>query len=428
MQDQMSYHRKINARRANIDVVFTQHIDVETVVGRWIVADENFALLSAQAAPFRFLRAVDSLGTAAWSTFANTAPVPGLLGQIPTLNGAGDILFINPAALPVGAHTHPTADIVSGTLADARLASSNVTQFTGSINHNLLLNYNVGEHRIINDAGTSLIELWSASKISTELAGKAATVHTHAAADITSGTFSNSRISSSNVTQHEGSIVHQNLSGAGTNTHAQIDTHIASVANPHAVTKAQVGLGNVANTLSNFAAAVDPTVAADSSAGYSIGSQWLNTTDDVSFICLDASVGAAVWKITSQRVYTATSETSTMLVGTATVTLLAGMSITPAAGTYLALFSGNFGFSDQAAVYRIALFVGGVTGTHIAGSIRTFDPSNNANNNGLSLWTMATQAIVTTNGSQAVEIGWSIAVDTTRTFSFFDRSLILLRL
>jgi PIN domain nuclease of toxin-antitoxin system len=43
-------------------------------------------------------------------------------------------------------------------------------------------------------------------------------------------------------------VNHQNLNGAGTNTHAQIDSHIASTANPHAVTQAQVGLGNVDNT------------------------------------------------------------------------------------------------------------------------------------------------------------------------------------
>lgn len=41
---------------------------------------------------------------------------------------------------------------------------------------------------------------------------------------------------------------HSELTGIGTNTHAQIDAHIASAANPHSVTKAQVGLGNVDNT------------------------------------------------------------------------------------------------------------------------------------------------------------------------------------
>ena len=42
-------------------------------------------------------------------------------------------------------------------------------------------------------------------------------------------------------------IAHQDLSGAGTNTHAQIDTHIASTANPHSLTATQVSLENVTN-------------------------------------------------------------------------------------------------------------------------------------------------------------------------------------
>jgi hypothetical protein len=44
-----------------------------------------------------------------------------------------------------------------------------------------------------------------------------------------------------------GNIDHTTLTSIGTNSHADIDTHIANVANPHAVTKTQVGLGNVTN-------------------------------------------------------------------------------------------------------------------------------------------------------------------------------------
>lgn len=61
-------------------------------------------------------------------------------------------------------------------------------------------------------------------------------------------------------------VPHQNLNGAGTNTHAQLDSHVASVANPHTVTKTQVGLGNVTNdaqlkrAAEDFAAFTEKTV------------------------------------------------------------------------------------------------------------------------------------------------------------------------
>lgn len=47
------------------------------------------------------------------------------------------------------------------------------------------------------------------------------------------------------ITLNEANVQHQNLGGAGTNTHAQIDSHLSSTSNPHSVTKTQVGLGNV---------------------------------------------------------------------------------------------------------------------------------------------------------------------------------------
>lgn len=48
------------------------------------------------------------------------------------------------------------------------------------------------------------------------------------------------------LTVNEGNIVHQNLSGAGSNTHAQIDTHIASTANPHGTDVGNLGSGTLA--------------------------------------------------------------------------------------------------------------------------------------------------------------------------------------
>ena len=50
---------------------------------------------------------------------------------------------------------------------------------------------------------------------------------------------------------------------------------------------------------SNRAAAVNPVVGDDSAGGYAVGSYWINTTTDEAFVCLDASVGAAVWSSTT---------------------------------------------------------------------------------------------------------------------------------
>jgi len=41
---------------------------------------------------------------------------------------------------------------------------------------------------------------------------------------------------------------HTVLSDKGTNTHAQLDSHLSNNSNPHSVTKTQVGLSNVDNT------------------------------------------------------------------------------------------------------------------------------------------------------------------------------------
>jgi len=50
---------------------------------------------------------------------------------------------------------------------------------------------------------------------------------------------------------------------------------------------------------SNMSAAVAPTVNEDNGDGYVVGSRWLDTTADKEYICLDMTIGAAVWKETT---------------------------------------------------------------------------------------------------------------------------------
>ena len=86
---------------------------------------------------------------------------------------------------PPKTHTHPTSDVVSGTFADARIAESNVTQHEGAIDHDALTGFEIGEHRVINDAGTSTIETWSASKLDSEFSAVVAGIDIKASVDTT---------------------------------------------------------------------------------------------------------------------------------------------------------------------------------------------------------------------------------------------------
>jgi hypothetical protein len=96
--------------------------------------------------------------------------------------------------------------------------------------------------------------------------------------------------------------------------------HATDTANPHAVTKAQVGLDLVANLRNNFASASEPGVNFDSVAGYAVGSRWFDTVADKAYTCLDAAAGAAVWRemaampLMVEHEYTA-SGTLTLAVG-----------------------------------------------------------------------------------------------------------------
>jgi len=57
----------------------------------------------------------------------------------------------------------------------------------------------------------------------------------------------------------------------------------------------KTGAGTYEVIKSNLAASVAPTANEDSGDGYAVGSVWIDTTADLSYVCVDASVGAAVW-------------------------------------------------------------------------------------------------------------------------------------
>jgi hypothetical protein len=52
-------------------------------------------------------------------------------------------------------------------------------------------------------------------------------------------------------------------------------------------------------SLNNWAASTDPSISDDSGDGYSVGSVWCNTTTKEIYRCVDSTLGAAVWALTS---------------------------------------------------------------------------------------------------------------------------------
>jgi hypothetical protein len=68
--------------------------------------------------------------------------------------------------------------------------------------------------------------------------------------------------------------------------------------NPHAVTKAAVGLGNLANIVHNYTATTAPLKTDDSvTGGYSVGSHWYDIVHFQVYICMDATEDEAAWKL-----------------------------------------------------------------------------------------------------------------------------------
>lgn len=100
-------------------------------------------------------------------------------------------------------------------------------------------------------------------------AGLAAATHTHSAADVTSGTLAHER--------------------------GGLEADVSAFAG-----LLKINAGTTSELKSEFAKTAAPTANDDSSAGYAVGSRWIDTTNDKEYVCLDASVAAAAWTETTQ--------------------------------------------------------------------------------------------------------------------------------
>ena len=62
----------------------------------------------------------------------------------------------------------------------------------------------------------------------------------------------------------------------------------------------EIKAGSATVRKSNLVATVAPGATDDSAAGYSVGSFWIDTTNDKAYVCLDATAAAAVWTEVTQ--------------------------------------------------------------------------------------------------------------------------------
>lgn len=141
---------------------------------------------------------------------------------------------------------------------------------------------------------------------------------------------------------------------------------------------------------------------------------------------LGATTGAPLSTDTNDQLVSGHSNTEVSATADTTTTsttdvLIASMTITPVAGTYLVWFSTTVDHSAQSVAVVVSIYSGG---TLKADSVRSPVPRFNgigAN----SLTPMAsTQGVVTVNGSQAIEARWKTASGTA---TAHQRTLNILR-
>lgn len=118
---------------------------------------------------------------------------------------------------------------------------------------------------------------------------------------------------------------------------------------------------------------------------------------------------------------TEANSTTTATTTSTTDVVMTGMTITPVAGTYLVWFSASFTNNTGGDTITVSINVGG---TQKADSVRTVIPFESGTFGNPQTIPLATQGVVTVNGSQAIAIDWHTSGGTA---TVNQRTLNILR-
>ena len=97
------------------------------------------------------------------------------------------------------------------------------------------------------------------------------------------------------------------------------------------------------------------------------------------------------------------SSTTTITTTSTTDVLMTGMTLTPAAGTYLVMFSSWFTHNSAGDTITVSIYN---AATQKADSVRTITPFQSGGFGAAQNLALSTQGVVTVNGSQAITIQW----------------------
>jgi hypothetical protein len=159
-----------NIRRDTVTAKSKLRADDKFVWQNLEIYRDSLAYILWEADSFRFKRVDGS-----WSEWFKPGTGSGEENTVSS-QGSGVSIFYQKSGVDLQFNGIKSENSILSIALDGVSHDVELTVDETSINHNNLLNYSIDQHRIINDGGSGTTELWSADKISSELAGKEPTL------------------------------------------------------------------------------------------------------------------------------------------------------------------------------------------------------------------------------------------------------------